>query len=328
MVLIFHGQPLLPKYRQRIENIIPAIICIVEDHIVGIQQKALSARRVANNALCKEKCNSGPAIHNFTDYQIPEVLEKMLAPGLQTVPTHTRPTQEVGGTVLKDVCQASISYFQATMGYRPAGLEHVKGLDATLQFLSSRTPCGSPKSEFYFSLRDKYICGYKPFISKLATPTAVPDPMQVVQECLPDNIIITPTDKNLGVALVPITWYELQYASQCKKGNYEKADMDEGQCIRYLEGKIKVFREGLTADQTQILKAVWPLAYNRQPTKIGVMKLVPKVHKLDKIDLDSWKILTSRPIRGAENCPLNPASKVLFRQIKVSLSLNIYHASF
>ena len=49
----------------------------------------------------------------------------------------------------------------------------------------------------------------------------------------------------------------------------------------------------------------------KKEERIGVLKVTPKIQKLRIIDADSWKHLTSRPIRGAENCPLNPASKAL-----------------
>ena len=45
--------------------------------------------------------------------------------------------------------------------------------------------------------------------------------------------------------------------------------------------------------------------------RVGVLKLIPKIHKLSKFDNNSWKDLPSRPIRGAENCPVNPYSKTL-----------------
>ena len=49
---------------------------------------------------------------------------------------------------------------------------------------------------------------------------------------------------------------------------------------------------------------------------IGVLKLVPKVHKIATFDSNSWELLPSRPIRGAENCPVNPYSKTLCKLLQ------------
>ena len=55
--------------------------------------------------------------------------------------------------------------------------------------------------------------------------------------------------------------------------------------------------------------------------RIGVMKLVPKVHKLKgTLHKDSWKELTSRPIRGAETDPMREPSKVLYTLLQEMIS--------
>ena len=46
--------------------------------------------------------------------------------------------------------------------------------------------------------------------------------------------------------------------------------------------------------------------------RIGVLKLLPKVHKLKTfIDPETWKILSSRPIRAAETDPMKELSLIL-----------------
>ena len=292
-------------------QIISNVVTLVESKITECQQKILSARRAANNRMCSTKIKNGPIVHNFTDFVIPDTLKDMLGPGLQIVPAYNRPLDEIKRTILGDVKKAAVTYFQNTMGYKPKGVDRVKTLDGTLQFLTMRTPCGSPISEFYYKLRDTYVTRLPEFLSRIASEDVGYDPLAVVQELLPREIVITPTDKNLGVALVPISWYKLQYDSQCRKGNYEQVEMDEGECIRFLNAKVQDLWDSCTAAQTKLLREKWPRHRGEIRQRIGVMKIVPKVHKLDKIERDSWKILTSRPIRGAECCPLNPASKVL-----------------
>ena len=57
----------------------------------------------------------------------------------------------------------------------------------------------------------------------------------------------------------------------------------------------------------------WPKKRQIKP-KIGVIKLLPKVHKLSgPINSESWVGLKSRPIRAAENDPMNEPSRALYR---------------
>ena len=304
------GHPIQLRHSSDMSAIIPGIIDIVEKILTRKQQENLAARRNSNHQLCKEKCEAGPAIHNFTNFIIPDIIKRMLGPGLQVVPNHTRSIEEVRDTILSDMKKAAIAYFRSTMGYKPTGVDKIKSLDEVLQFLSMKTPCGSPKSEFYFKMRELHVSMKDDFMSNLDTKNDVRDPLYLVQKLLPPEVVITPTDKNLGVAFVPISWFQLQYDSQCEKGNYAKSEMDTGECIRHLENKVLSLWGSLNTEQTKLLRSSWPKQYNKVSPCIGVMKLVPKVHKLKEVNLESWKILTSRPIRGAENCPLNPASKV------------------
>ena len=73
------------------------------------------------------------------------------------------------------------------------------------------------------------------------------------------------------------------------------------------------FKCSCSEEQLRIINHLWP--YEKSSTfRVGVMKLVPKVHKLEGlISHESWKKLSSRPIRGAEMDPMRFPSKVLFR---------------
>ena len=79
---------------------------------------------------------------------------------------------------------------------------------------------------------------------------------------IPGKSILTPSDKNLGVCLVPPSWYEAQYREQILKGGYELQDMDEKGCLAMLLQKISDFRRWLPEDQREILKKYWPFFGN------------------------------------------------------------------
>ena len=80
--------------------------------------------------------------------------------------------------------------------------------------------------------------------------------------------------------------------------------MTEETCISHLLKNIADFKQQCSNDQITLLNRLWPKTAV-QKYRIGVMKLLPKVHKLTgDIDENSWKFLPSRPIRGAELDPM------------------------
>ena len=205
------------------------------------------------------------------------------------------------------------------MGHYPYGADKIEKLDDLLQHLSKLTPCGSNKSEFYFMVRDIYISSVDNFLDDAKFECEMP-PTEIVKTALPKNVLITVSDKNLGVCLVPIEWYPMAYDVLVQKGGYILIDMSEDACISLLKAKIQELWAECTPEMKKLLHTVMP----KQPEskfRIGVMKIIPKIHKLDKIDSESWKKLGARPIRGAENCPLNASSKVY-------INFGIYHKKY
>ena len=134
------------------------------------------------------------------------------------------------------------------------------------------------------------------------------------ENLFPPGTMISITDKGLGPCLLPLDWYILQYAVQTEKGDHIKTGMSSEQCINYLKGVIGKFRDSLVVDEKLVFKE-----YFRNPNpnfRVGVLKLIPKIHKLKDFDQHSWKILPSRPFRGAENCPINAYSKTLCKLLQ------------
>ena len=96
--------------------------------------------------------------------------------------------------------------------------------------------------------------------------------------------------------------------------------MSEAQCLALLQRKITSFKKSCSEEKLKILNQWWPKSSVKNPC-IGVMKLVPKVHKLcGPINEDSWIQLKSRPIRGAENDPIKDPSKALYGMLHSLLS--------
>jgi hypothetical protein len=135
-----------------------------------------------------------------------------------------------------------------------------------------------------------------------------------IQNILPKDTILTVSDKGLGPCLLPVEWYIKQYQVQSQKGGHVLMNMSADQCINFLKNAIQTFRSGLTLEEKSFLQAFY---VNSNPNyRVGVLKLVPKIHKLREFDNQSWKVLPSRPIRGAENCPINPYSQTLCKMLQ------------
>ena len=307
---LFEGQPLQEGVIEQIRNINAAVLVEIDANILKIQKESLDNRRSITNRLCKEKISSGPVLHNLTSVKIPKHIQDILRAGLHVVPKNQHDLASVKKTIIGDLKNAAISYFRTSMGYFPPCAYEQTTLQQTLRHLMVLTPSGSQHLEFYDKMEELYSSDISAFIDSLNIDDSVLKPSELVKKHLPKNVIITVTDKNLGVALVPIEWFKLTYESQCTKGGYTQVFMNEQECISMLLKKISTFRSSCNSEQRIILKSVWP---RRKPKlyKIAVLKVVPKIHKLATIDANSWKHLPSRPIRGGENCPINPPSKAL-----------------
>ena len=303
-----------------IQDLVPSLIRKLEQNITVIQSKILSDRRNSTNRLCAEKCSSPPAIHNLTSIEIPPEILSLLSQGLHIIPENQQTIAEVRQTIESDLKKAAISHYRSVMGFTPIGTDTTMSIDSLMKHLTMNLSCGSPISEFYFNMWDKYKTGIKGFLSSLRLGPKMTTPSEIVQKYLPSDIVITTVDKNLGVALIPIAWYKIQYEAQCQKGGYTLVEMTEAQCINYILAQNKSLWDTVTPPQKQILKNVWP---RKKTTKfrLGVLKLLPKIHKLATITKDSWLDLSSRPIRGAEMCPTNAPSLVSISQKYINTSI-------
>ena len=197
------------------------------------------------------------------------------------------------------------------MNYYPKGADTKMKFDELLLLLSSLVPCGSPLAEYYYQLRDLYkesFSSYVNNIKKMNTDMETLDKKTLKE--IPEDVVVSISDKNLGVCLLPIPWYVKQYTVQCLKGAFQKVNMTEQMCIAYLQNEIRIFRNVITPEQREIIKKKWPRHPPPTP-RIGVLKLVPKIHKLKIIGPDHWMELPSRPIRGGEQCPMNQPSLTL-----------------
>ena len=191
-------------------------------------------------------------------------------------------------------------------------ITHASGLKNVLEQLTSQVPSNSKQVEFFATLHEQYEVQLANFYNQLEAAHFLDSP--AVQSKVPAGTILSTSDKNLGPTLLPIEWYVEQYKAQSVKGNHVATGMSDDQCINFLKRTIEHFREELGPEERVALKQYFT---NSNPNyKVGIMKLTPKIHKLSTFCSESWKKLPSRPIRGAENCPVNPYSKALCKMLQ------------
>ena len=92
-----------------------------------------------------------------------------------------------------------------------------------------------------------------------------------------NNCIISPSDKQVGISILPYAWYIKEYNSQLEKGGHEKVNISEEKCVAMLLNKISDFKNNCSKVQNSILIKHWP-KNKEDKHRIGVLKLVPKVN--------------------------------------------------
>ena len=282
-----------------------------------LQKVAKTSRRRLDNRLCAEKSRTGPAIYNFTTTVIPQELIDFLQDGLNNVPEIAVDRAVVLSEIESNIKTACLNIFIASNGYYPRSFTLKDSMDTLIRNLIILEPSNKTMVSSLISLRENYVSRV-PQIQE--NKVVGKSKMRKMQNLIPKESILSPSDKNLGISLLPSSWYEKEYLAQVEKGGYELQDINESDCVKMLLTKIGAFKKSLLPEQSSLLTSHWP-KHGVETPRLGVLKLVPKVHKLiGPIDENSWKILKSRPIRGAECDPMKVPSKALYSLLQAMLS--------
>ena len=180
----------------------------------------------------------------------------------------------------------------------------------------SQAHCNSTLIDQLMRFRDSFVESLPLFLSSLPENRSFHHQLLKLN---PKGCVITASDKNVGISILPIDWYSKEYKAQIQKGGHVPIQKTEQECLALLQRAIREFKNSCNAEQTRILTSLWPKAPRKY--KIGIMKLIPKVHKLSgPITSESWKTLPSRPIRGSELDPINLPSRVLYHLLNKTIS--------
>ena len=277
-----------------------------------VQHTVLEERKTKDNALKKLKCSNVSLVHNFTEIKIPEKLSKILETGLSAVPYIIFPEKNLVSELAIEAKIACRNLFYAETGTYPI-TSTTSTLGQSVLEIISQCKTNTNLVSRLIDFKDQFSKNI-PFLAATASK-AIGTSIKDIVSLIPHGCIISPSDKNVGVSILPPSWYLKQYEEQILKGGHELQTMSEAQCVSLLLRKIRDFKKNCSASELKILSTWWPKIPVKKP-RIGVMKLVPKVHKLSgPATSSSCENLKSRPIRGAENDPLKDPSKALYAML-------------
>ena len=306
---ILSGSPITLDTMKYIDRILPDVITGFEAFIFSLQEKATTYWFRKDNQMCKTLCSNTHKVVNFTSNPVPPILDEMLSHGINFVPTVARNEYEILEIVENDLKASAIRFFRDNNQNYPAIDKKTK-----LQtILSQLMPSNSTDINFYCGLYDSYKLNQADFLNKINASHL--KNYKNMKKSIPEGTILSISDKNLGPCLLPIQWYINQYQHQADIGGHVPLNISEQQCLVIMLGNIQTFRATLSLSERITLKSYFVRC--NPNFRVGCMKLVPKIHKLKSpIDSESWKTLPSRPIRGAENCPINGYSIALCKLLQ------------
>ena len=272
-LLKLNGQPQTKMEARVDEEICKVLKANVFKFVTNIQEDVLREKKFNENKECVKKCSDGPKIFNFTEHEISPEIIKQLEKGLGYVP-HTKERNEaISQRIETEIKQVAIRYFYKINGFMPPMGISKMTMGQFIKQLLIFSPASSKENEFFYRINENLENVLKSLIIGETNDESL-DNLDVLNN-LPNDIIVTSADKNIGIALVPIQWFIDEYYRQQEKGAFESIDLDEKQCIDKLDLCISSFRSSCNNEQKLLIKNVWPRT--RGVKKIGILKLTPKV---------------------------------------------------
>ena len=306
------GQPVQPEVHNIVYELILKTFEVFEDYILVIQNYAAKSRCIEDKKLVNKVCSMKSRVINLTMHKIPDDLIALLNNGPNFVPNQNLDNNAVQSIVENDIRKAAISTFYHLQGYYPHVAKCLK-IESLISQLCSQVPSNSKQVSFFYSLYEGYnhICNQ---LKSSVLPAQLPEEARSIVKQIPKGSILTLADEGLGFVLLPVEWFVEQYKVQASKGGHIKTNLSSEQCLKLLDSKVQSFRQCLNQEELSALTATHKKTY--VDAAIGILKLLPKVHKVKCLRPETWKEVPSRPIRGAENCPLNSYSKALCKLLQ------------
>ena len=294
----------------------------------------------------KENLASTNKIHNFTDISLPPDLTELLNKGTNFIPTTDNiniPTlrktisSEVNSALSKVICKGT-SHQAANQPVRKKSSNfnnryHPYTKKNPVKLLQEK----QTKPHFNLHIID-YVHNTTSYSKQYLQSSNFknlinPQHLNITQSLTShirnlntrNDIILTKTDKNMGWALVPTTWFTNEYTRQLSDSSTYKRinNFDQTKTItdsNKLLRKLQIHFNKLltTSTDKQLLNTV-----TQDKLQLPYMKLLPKVHKLtDAASPSNLNKLTGRPIITAHSWTTSNPSRLLGTELdKIILRL-------
>ena len=293
-------------------------------------QTKLERQTIITNEELKFK--SSNKIHNFTCHTPPEDLISLLNKGTNFIPTTETPQtsslyhtihSEVNAALCNLIRKKPSSYkakpSQATRSlhrFKPYSKQHPRKLlqeeqsrpNFNLHIIDYVHNTISHTQQFLQTTNLNILVRHR--LSNIT-----PDLTSHIHRLATNNdIILTMTDKNMGWALVPISWYSTEYKRHfsdtstyilISNVDISKITTDSNALLHKLKSR---FYKTITVPDSQRLLEPTPL----NTIQLPYMKLLPKVHKLDSPASNAnLNKLTGRPIITAHSWITSNPSRLL-----------------
>ena len=277
------------------------------------------------------KLQSTNKIHNFTETQLPEEVTNLLNKGTTFIPTQ----ENFSPLQLSRTISSEINSALELIIKKPAQSSYTSKIKSSrnkkrTKPYTKNNPIKLLREEqlkpnFNFHLIDyvhntiSYTKHYlqSTNVNKLIQPHHTNITPSTTEHILKlqnsTDIIITQTDKNMGWALVPISWFTNEYnrhftdTHTYKLVNNFDINQHVTNCNQLLQKLKSRFKGLMTPDKQKLLNSS-----TLNNLQIPYMKLLPKVHKLTSTaSTSNLKDLTGRPIITAHSWTTSNPSRLL-----------------
>ena len=181
-----------------------------------VQNRVMKEKKSATNKMCSEKIKHGAVLHNFTEKIIPDLLMSHLALGLNNVPHLNIEEEKLISDIEEEAIDACKNAFVSLLGYYPI-CNTGSNLNQIINNLISQAPSNSKLVNSLVIFREHYVDGLHKYLENVESTG---DNINDIIKLIPRDCIISQSDKNVGISILPPAWYAKEYKTLQIKINF------------------------------------------------------------------------------------------------------------
>ena len=193
-------------------------------------KRTLILRRKKNNKLCAEKNSTGPMVMNFTGLEIPIELIEHLKTGLKNVPYLSVNKDTLYNELTEEAILCCKERFRLQYNRYPF-VSSKSTFDEKILSIISQCVTNTEIVRNLSDFRNCFVESLPAYLSSL--PKGGLD-IGSLLSLMPEGSVITTSDKNVGISILPYEWYIKEYETQMEKGGHENVNISEDECSRHL----------------------------------------------------------------------------------------------